>query len=162
MLSPKQINHLGKTSSDSLLWSHLHCLCESYDKQAVGKLRNGLWNFPAVSSEWILHQLVQGKPSLSPPARRNGGLVTDPRFGCLSQGGGSIQDSRNPGFPPPGIHPPPRASSRASYTGEFILRGGFLCLHPQPQNIKAKNRRTSGCSQSSQSPPRHRCLLTVS
>lgn len=33
-LSPKQTNHLGKISSDLLLWSPLHCLCESFDKQA--------------------------------------------------------------------------------------------------------------------------------
>lgn len=70
--NPKQTNHLGKISSDLLLWSPLHCLCKSFDKHAVGKLRNRLWNFPAVSSEWVLHRLVQGEASPSPPAGRTG------------------------------------------------------------------------------------------
>lgn len=77
-LSSKQTNHLGKISSDLLLWSLLHCLCESFDKQAVGKRRNRLWNFPAVSSESILHQLVIGKPSLSAAACRTGSYRPSP------------------------------------------------------------------------------------
>lgn len=52
-MNPKQTNHPGKSSSDLLLWSPLYCLCKSFDKQAVEKLRNRLWNFPAVSSKWF-------------------------------------------------------------------------------------------------------------
>lgn len=124
-MSAKQTNHLGKISFELLLWSPLHCLCESFDKQAAGKLGNGLWNFPAVSSEWILHQLVQGKPFLSPSAWRTGGLVQTHNSGATHR----VAAAQTIQIQPPGFHPaiPSRGSSRLSYTDEFDFRVSFLC-----------------------------------